>query len=331
MLTTYILLIVSTILIYLSSEYFVNGIEWVGLHYKVSKNATGTILAALGTALPETAITFMAVFFGKTLEDKNIGVGAAIGGPLVLATLGYAMIGLCFLICNKKSQSKWLTNTTILRLSYNQSWFIPVFMAQLLLGLYSFPLKYVFGFGLIFVYVYYLKLEMKGSDDPEHLDFIEPLKIRPYDKHPSKHYILLQTGISLLVMLVSSHVFVDQLEHLAPKWGIPGQTFALFLSPIATELPEIINVMIWVRQGKHLLALGNISGSMMIQTTLPSALGLLFTPWILDNASILSSSITLLAIVSLFFLLRKSALTSKRMALFFLFYLLFFVGAYFID
>ena len=78
MLTTYILLIISTILIYLSSKYFVNGIEWVGLHYKVSKNATGTILAALGTALPESAITFMAVFFGKTLEDKNIGVGAAL-------------------------------------------------------------------------------------------------------------------------------------------------------------------------------------------------------------------------------------------------------------
>ena len=160
MLTYYILLIVSTILIYLSSEYFVNGIEWVGLHYKVSKNATGTILAALGTALPESAITFIAVFFGQTLEDKNIGVGAAIGGPLVLATLGYAMIGLCFLINNKNPQSKWLTNTTILRLSYNQSWFIPVFLAQLLLGIFSFPLKYVFGFGLISVYVYYLKLEI---------------------------------------------------------------------------------------------------------------------------------------------------------------------------
>jgi len=48
---------------------------------------------------------------------------------------------------------------------------------------------------------------------------------------------------------------------------------ALLLSPIATELPETLNAIIWVRQGKHRLALANISGAMMIQATVrpPSA------------------------------------------------------------
>lgn len=51
------------------------------------------------------------------------------------------------------------------------------------------------------------------------------------------------------------------------------------LSPVATELPEIMNVIIWARQGKARLALANISGVMMIQATVPSEPGLLFTPW----------------------------------------------------
>lgn len=53
---------------------------------------------------------------------------------------------------------------------------------------------------------------------------------------------------------------------------------ALLLSLVATELPETLNPVIWVRQGKVALALGNISGAMMIQATIPSALGIFFTP-----------------------------------------------------
>ena len=52
---------------------------------------------------------------------------------------------------------------------------------------------------------------------------------------------------------------------------------ALLLSPVATEMPELMNVLIWVRQGKHRLALANISG-VMIQGTIPKAFCLLFTP-----------------------------------------------------
>ena len=51
--------------IYLSCEYFVNGVEWVGRQLKLSATTTGTVLAAFGTALPESAVTFAAVVFGR--------------------------------------------------------------------------------------------------------------------------------------------------------------------------------------------------------------------------------------------------------------------------
>ena len=92
---------------------------------------------------------------------------------------------------------------------------------------------------------------------------------------------MLQTLAALAVIFLASQLFVHQLEAVGPWLGLSPQLVALLLSPIATELPEILNAVIWVRQGKTSLALGNISGAMMIQATVPSALGLFFTPWLL--------------------------------------------------
>ena len=91
--STALALLACAAVIYLACEYFVNGIEWVGLRFGVSNSAVGTVLAAFGTALPESVVTFVAVATGSSAERKQIGVGAAIGGPLVLATIAYAVVG----------------------------------------------------------------------------------------------------------------------------------------------------------------------------------------------------------------------------------------------
>ena len=61
MVTTYLSLAVAVIVIYYSCELFVNGIEWVGKKFNISQCAIGTVLAAFGTALPESVVTLVAV------------------------------------------------------------------------------------------------------------------------------------------------------------------------------------------------------------------------------------------------------------------------------
>lgn len=75
----FVLLIACAVAIYLSCEWFVNAVEWLGERLNVGKMAVGTILAAFGTALPESVVTLVAVTTGATEEAKNIGVGAAMG------------------------------------------------------------------------------------------------------------------------------------------------------------------------------------------------------------------------------------------------------------
>src|SRR5258708_27870025 len=102
----------------------------------------------------------------------------------------------------------------------------------------------------------------------------EPVKFQSKKPIPSTALAVFQTWLALVVIFAASHVFVTQLAVVGPWLGIPSAVVALLLSPIATELPETMNAIIWIRQGKHRLALANISGAMMIQATIPTALGL---------------------------------------------------------
>jgi cation:H+ antiporter len=61
--------------------------------------------------------------------------------------------------------------------------------------------------------------------------------------------------------------------------GISPLLLSLMVIPIATELPEKINSILWLRQGKDSLALGNITGAMVFQGSLLPAIGIALTPW----------------------------------------------------
>jgi cation:H+ antiporter len=311
---TLILFVLSAGAIYVACEFFVNGVEWLGRRLNLSATATGTVLAAFGTALPETAVTFAAVVTGKTEQQKDIGVGAAMGGPLVLATITYAVVGIALLIRSRNGHREGeAIAIDQRRLSRDQAWFLAIFMIKVALGLVAFAIKPVLGVLFLAAYVVYVLRELKGESADLEED-LEPLKIRPKDPEPSLAWVALQTLVALLVVAVASHLFVAQLESLAAALRIAPHIAALLLSPIATELPETMNALIWVRQGKERLAFANISGAMMIQATIPSALGLFFTPWLFDGPLLMSGVITTLAVIALWAFFRRGTMGRHALA-----------------
>src|SRR5947208_16101515 len=98
-----VILLACAVAIYLSCEWFVNAVEWLGARLKVGPLAVGTILAAAGTALPESVVTLVAVLFGGKHHGDDIGVGAALGGPLVVGTIAYAVTGVMLLARRRAS------------------------------------------------------------------------------------------------------------------------------------------------------------------------------------------------------------------------------------
>jgi cation:H+ antiporter len=300
--------------IYLACEYFVNGVEWVGRRLNLGSTTTGTVLAALGTALPESAVTFVAVVFGKDEAQRNIGVGAAVGGPLVLSTISYAVVGIVLLACQRKlGRENSRLSVDCARLSRDQAWFLLIFAASLGLGLIDFSLKRWFGIFLFAAYAFYAWREVRNDGDADDHDELEPLKLRPKDANPSLAWAAVQTVAALIVTAIASRVFVSQLATIGTGLGISTQFVALLLSPVATELPETLNAVIWVRQGRERLALANISGAMMIQATIPAGLGILFTSWRFDDALKVGAFVSAAAVAVLWTLFRRHAVSAKSL------------------
>ncbi|MFB6819474.1 sodium:calcium antiporter [Streptomyces sp. NPDC056347] len=344
----FVLLIVCAVAIYLSCEWFVNAVEWLGERLNVGKTAVGTILAAFGTALPESVVTLVAVTTGATDEAKNIGVGAAMGGPLALATVAYGVTGAMLLLKRRRERAAVLVGAggpgpdpapsngealgdakDMKRLAKDQKWFLPIFVVKVSLGLVAFAFKPALGVLFFAAYAVYFWREIRSSradDDAEDEEELEPLKLQPKAASPATWAVAVQTLAALVVIFFAAHFFVKQLDVIGPMLGLSATVTALLLSPVATELPEIMNAVIWVRQGKTRLALANISGSMMIQATVPSGIGLIFTRWHFDGALLWSGLITTAAIVYLLLTMRAHKLTPARLAVATGFYVVFAVG-----
>jgi cation:H+ antiporter len=287
-----VLLLTFAGVIYLACEWFVNAIEWLGVELRVGTLAVGTVLAAIGTALPESVVTLVAVLGGSP-SGKEIGVGAALGGPLVLATLAYAIVGVVLLVRHRPGRLRDVDEQRVRR---DQGLFAAISSAALLLGLVSFPGKAVLGLAFFAVYAWYVRLQLRSGDAAHTAEDLEPLRLQPHREAPGRWAVVVQTLGSLVVVVVASQLFVGQLEWAGPAFGIPAAAAALLLSPVATELPEIMNAVIWVRQDKQRLALANISGAMMVQATVPAGIGLLFTPWHYD-AVLLSAAVATIAAI----------------------------------
>ena len=322
LLPTIALLLASAVVIYLACEYFVNGVEWVGRKLAVGGQATGTNLAAFGTALPESVVTFVAVVFGATAAQREIGVGAALGGPLVLATIAYAVVGFTLILCRARLAQTEAVRRDFRNLSQDQGWFLAIFVVKIALGLFAFAWKPWLGVLFLAAYGAYFWKEMR-QEPADDAGGLEPLKFAPRKAAPPSWLAVTQTALALVVIFGASQVFVTQLDRLGPALGIRPQLLALLLSPIATELPEILNAIIWVRQGKYRLALANISGAMMIQATVPTALGLFFTPWLLDRSLLVGAAMTMLAMAAMLVAFRVGVVSRTFLASMAVFYLAF--------
>jgi cation:H+ antiporter len=303
MIEVVVVLFLSGAAIYLASDFFVNGIEWLGRKLGVGETATGTLLAAIGTALPESVITFVALALGDGGSDIQIGIGAALGGPLALGTVAYAVVGAAMLgrrFSKQQSRAMLSESAWLVRV---QIWFLAIFAAKIALGVVAFPHKPATGIGFLIAYAWFCVAQFSRKERASKIA-LGPLKLRSRRPEPELFWVIVQTLASLAVVFVASRLFVERLGEVAAGLGLAPGEVALFLSPVATELPEVMNAVIWVRQGKQRLALANISGAMMIQATVPTAFGLLFSPWLLDRVALLSAAATAAAIVWLMILFR---------------------------
>lgn len=295
--TNSILMIVFSLVAILFSCYvFTNGIEWLGNKLNLGSGVTGSILAAIGTALPETLIPIIAILFYKNEKAHEIGIGAIAGSPFMLGTLGFFVTGFAVLIYFLLGKRSLKMNVNINIFSINLEFFIAIYTIAVLTTFINkyLILRIIIALLLMFSYVFYFKKtfaeECEQCEEPDALFFSTIFKLKT-----SITLITIQCVLAIILLIYASHIFVNNIENISNYFGIAPLILAIIISPIATELPEKFNSIIWTGRKKDTLAIGNIIGSMVFQSCFPVAFGIVFTSWNLEGVTMLSA---ILAITS---------------------------------
>jgi cation:H+ antiporter len=309
----------SFLAILVGSELFTNGIEWLGKKLSFSEAAVGSLLAAIGTALPETFVPLVAlVGGGGSIEArKAVGVGAIVGAPLMISTVTL-LVASCASLVYRQRRGRVELRVPAADVRRDLGFFFVTFAAVTGLGMVhsSRPARVAMAVAVIGIYALFtvqlLKTERRLEESVEGQLYLARL-ISEKRAEPPFWATIVQVSLGIATILVGAHEFVNQLVAVSSRAGASPGLLSLILSPLATELPEAYNAVLWIRQSKDNLALANLTGALVFQACIPVTLGLLLTPWHLDLAETLGSAIALVAVALLFYNVRHNRLGMPAM------------------
>ncbi len=333
------LLVLSLLVILAGAELFTNGVEWVGEGFGLSEGAVGSVLAAVGTALPETLLPIIAIVSGHD-AGQDIGVGAILGAPFMLTTLAMVVVAVAVFIFGRGGRRPLQLDIDRGVIRQDLGYFLVMYSLAVVAGLlHSKPFDYGLVIVLMVGYVYYVRrhFQTEGSEDAAAGEDIKPLyvwrwlqlvvrSLPAWTKDGPTAAPFVQVGLALGLIILGAEIFVDAVTKIGAAAGIPPLAFSLLVAPLATELPEKFNSVIWVGRRKDTLAMGNMTGAMVFQSSFPVTIGLLFTPWELHSEALVAALVALLAGSVLYLTLRiRGRLTAPLLLMQGVFYV-FYVG-----
>lgn len=287
----------SLLVILAGCELFTNAIEWLGAKLKLSTGACGSVLAAVGTALPETIVPMVAILLMTKEGATDVGIGGIIGAPFMLSTLAFTVTALGVLVYTRTGHRPTaMMQVDSQVLSHDLGYFVIVYLGAVSASFLPWhAAKIAVAGALLLIYAYYVWLHFRtGACIAEEVS-MSPLRLTPGCEVPRLRWVLAQTLLALGCIFVGAHVFVDHLTEIAHGASVSPLVLSIIITPIATELPEKFNSVLWVRDSKDTLAMGNITGAMVFQSTIPVTVGLLFTDWVLDKHALASAAIALVS------------------------------------
>ena len=287
---TIVLLIVSFALLLAGAIIFTNAVEWAGHRMDLGSGAVGSILAAVATALPESLIPAVAIIGGAE-GSQEVAIGAVIGAPFLLATLAMGLVGISAHVFRGRRDQGHELKIHVPTTKRDLIYFLVVFTVVVALGLIDARgVKIAAAVVLVLVYAFYVYRSVIAGGAVASAEGLDALYFDTTKKDPpSTLQIVLQIAVSITFIIVGAHFFVEEITVVAEHIGISALVLSLVLAPLATELPEKVNSFIWTREGKDALAVGNITGAMVFQSTIPAAIGLAFTSWNLNPPAVLAS------------------------------------------
>lgn len=306
------IILFSLVAIVITCTIFTNAIEHLGEHLNLSNRTMGSIFAAIGTGLPETIVPLVAIL-GAYIAGKNItlsqeiGIGAILGSPFMISTFAFFITGCFIYLFYKLKKRKLNIETSSAPILRDFKFFFIFYTIAVLASFIKFPhSKILFAILLLIGYGTYIFRTIKQDKNDEEKEET-PLYFQICPTNLIIHTIILiiQICASLIGIIYFSHLFVKSLTYFANITNIQPMILSLFLAPIATEMPEIINSVIWVKNSKDNLAMANLSGAIVYQSAILTAIGILLTNWSLNSEALINIFLVYLSIITLYVIMSK--------------------------
>lgn len=319
-------LIIALVVVFIAAEVFTNALEHLGERMGVSEGVTGSIFAAVGTAMPETIVPIVAILAGGASEVVNheVGLGAVLGAPFMLATLS---IGLMGWFAGRKRGFSSVLKPEMSGMYRDLSVFLAGYL--LVVGAALLPAgwhqaKVGVALLLFLVYFLYLLSTIKASrqlvDDGHATEADSALHVS-HLLGDSTVVAVVQLIVGLVLLVAGAKMFVHGVELASTVLGVSALVVSLLIVPVATELPEKVNSILWVRKGRDTLALGNITGAMVFQGTVIPGVVMMIMPWHLEaGPAVAAVVLALLGNGWLWFLAKSGRLTGGFLSMSMLLY-----------
>ena len=231
------------------ADIFVDGSSALAKNFKVPGVIIGLTIVAMGTSLPETAVSVTAALKGQNAIAVSNVIGSNIFNLMVVT-------GVCAAIHSVG------VNKDLMRRDFPFSFAATVFMLLAMLDTVFFgaeenALSRYNGFTFLVIFVAYMTIlivttlqERKNAPDDE-----EEYKVMPMWK--SIIFII----IGIIGIKVGGDLVVDSASEIAERFGLSQTLIGLTIVALGTSLPELVTSIVASRKGENDLALGNVIGS----------------------------------------------------------------------
>jgi len=273
------------------ADLLINQSERIALKFKIPEFIIGATLIALGTSLPEMAASIAASMNGK----PDIAIANVIGSNVLNITLVLATV---FIISKTINPARDF-------FAKDSTWaLVPVlvFILMILDGMIS---RFDAALLLLLMGAYLLFLLQDAKNIPE--EDLEDIDESPFSW--TKVIPMLVGGVILVI--VGAHFTVESASEIAKDFGVSEWIIGIIMISLGTSLPELVVSISAATRGKVDMAIGNIIGSNMANTTVVLGAAALTSPMAINASAYIFDIATMIVATLLLVFITANKLYNK--------------------
>ncbi|MCM1027384.1 MAG: calcium/sodium antiporter [Roseburia sp.] len=278
-----LLLVAGFVLLMKGADWFVEGASKIADKLGIPQLVIGLTIVAMGTSLPEAAVSITSALKGSAELTIGNVVGSNILNILVI-------LGLTAVICTIPVQKSTVR--------YEIPFMIVITVLLVALGLADHEISRLEGailWGFMILYLLYLLRMAKNGQPPE--------EVPEAGKDDKLWKMLLMVVAGGVMIVLGSDVTVDAATELARIFGMSERLIGLTIVAFGTSLPELVTSVTAALKGKTDIAVGNIVGSNVFNILFVVGTTAIITPvvysggFLIDSIVVTAAAVLLLACV----------------------------------